>query len=35
MALNGENRPLDTDEPVEFGKQPVEVQNFKESHRSL
>ena len=28
-ARNGENRPLLTDEPVEFDKYPDEVQGFK------
>ena len=28
MAMEGENRPLVTNEPIEFGKQPVEVQDF-------
>ena len=27
--MNGENRLLVTDEPVEFEKQPVEVQDFR------
>ena len=27
--MNGENRPLITDEPVEFEKLPVEVQDFR------
>ena len=29
--MNVENRSLVTDEPVEFEKQPVEVQEFKKS----
>ena len=29
-AMNAENRPLVTDEPVEFEKYPVEVQDFRE-----
>ena len=28
-AMNGENRPLLADEPVEYEKQPNEVQDFK------
>ena len=27
--MNGENWPLVTDEPVEFEKEPVEVQDFR------
>ena len=27
--MSGENRPLVTDDPVEFEKQPVEVQDFR------
>ena len=27
--MNGENRPLITDEPIEFEKQLVEVQDFR------
>jgi hypothetical protein len=27
--MNGENRPLVTDEPVEFEKEPVHVQEFR------
>ena len=29
-AMNGKNRPLVTDEPVEFEKQPVEVLRLQE-----
>ena len=29
VAMNGENRPRVTDEPVEFEKYPVEIQNFR------
>jgi hypothetical protein len=29
VAMNGENRPLVADGPVEFEKQPVEVQGFR------
>jgi hypothetical protein len=28
-SMNGDNQPLVVDEPVEFEKQPVEVQDFK------
>jgi hypothetical protein len=32
--MNGENRPLVADEPVEYEKQPVEVQDFRKlTHR--
>jgi hypothetical protein len=27
--MNGENRPLGTDEPVEFEKQPVDIQDLR------
>jgi hypothetical protein len=27
--MNGENQPLDTDEPVEFERQLIEVQDFR------
>ena len=30
IAMNGKNRPLVTDEPVEFEKQPVEVLRLQE-----
>lgn len=33
--MNGENQPLVTDEPIEFKKQPVEIQKPHENYESF